>query len=210
MAFRPGSFRKKALLAALVSALSLAASLRADQTVQVGPGNAFSPAAVTVAPGEAVIWSFQAFHTATSDATTGPEVWDSGFLSTGTFSHTFTTPGSYPVLLPGPQRSGGHGDERCCRRLRRRSHADGDADRSSGPAVTEPDSIAVAHVATRRAGGHARTAVLFDSDSGFHGNDSVRARPCRRGICGAQARRAPVDRLPTLTRRRKVRGVTWR
>jgi hypothetical protein len=26
----------------------------------------------------------------------GPEVWDSGFLSSGTFSHTFTTPGNYP------------------------------------------------------------------------------------------------------------------
>jgi len=96
MAFPPGVFRSEALLAALVSALPLAASLRADQTVQVGPGNAFSPATVTVAPGEAVIWSCQAYRTATGDATTGPEVWDSGFLSTGTFSHTFTTPGSYP------------------------------------------------------------------------------------------------------------------
>lgn len=96
MAFRAGFLRKETLLTALLSAFALAPPLRADQTVQVGPGTTFSPATVTVAPGEAVIWSFQAFHTSTSDATMGAEVWDSGFLSTGTFSHTFTTPGSYP------------------------------------------------------------------------------------------------------------------
>ena len=70
--------------------------LRADQTVQVGPSTVFSPSTVTVSPGEAVIWNFQAFHTSTSDTSAGPEVWDSGFLSSGTFSHTFQTPGSYP------------------------------------------------------------------------------------------------------------------
>ena len=96
MAFRPASFRPETLLTALVSALLLAAPLGADQTVQVGPGLTFSPSPVTVAPGEAVIWSFQAFHTSTSDTASGPEVWDSGFLSSGTFSHTFMTPGSYP------------------------------------------------------------------------------------------------------------------
>jgi plastocyanin len=73
-----------------------ATELRADQTVQVGPGTVFSPSTVTVSPGEAVIWTFQAFHTSTSDTATGPEVWDSGFLASGTFSHTFQTPGTYP------------------------------------------------------------------------------------------------------------------
>jgi plastocyanin len=68
----------------------------ADQTVQVGPGLSFSPATVTVAPGESVTWSFEAFHTSTSDQQTGPETWNSGFLSSGTFSHTFQTPGNYP------------------------------------------------------------------------------------------------------------------
>jgi plastocyanin len=80
---------------ALVTLLE-ATELRADQTVQVGPGTVFSPSMVTVSPGEAVIWNFQAFHTSTSDTATGPEVWDSGFLSSGTFSHTFQTPGTYP------------------------------------------------------------------------------------------------------------------
>ena len=95
MAFRQ-AFRQETLLTAVISALLLAAPLRADQTVQVGPGTTFSPPSVSVAPGEAVIWSFQAFHTSTSDTAIGAEVWDSGFLDSGTFSHTFTTPGSYP------------------------------------------------------------------------------------------------------------------
>ncbi len=103
MTFGPGTFRRMALLATL----SPTGLLLADQTVQVGPANAFSPPTVTVAPGEAVIWSFQAFHTSTSDTQTGPEVWDSGFLSTGTFSHTFTTPGSYPYYCQVHSSPGG-------------------------------------------------------------------------------------------------------
>lgn len=66
-----------------------------DQTVTVGPDLAFSPVTVTVVPGEAVIWVFQALHTSTSEALTGPEVWNSGLQSSGTFSHTFQTPGTY-------------------------------------------------------------------------------------------------------------------
>jgi plastocyanin len=107
MAFRPCIFRKEAVLTALLSALPLAVPLSADQTVQVGPGTTFSPATVTVAPGEAVIWSFQAFHTSTSDTAMGPEVWDSGFLDSGTFSHTFTTPGSYPYYCQVHSTPGG-------------------------------------------------------------------------------------------------------
>jgi plastocyanin len=76
--------------------LAAAAALTGDQTVTVGPELSFSPATVTVAPGEAVIWDFQASHTSTSDAMAGPEVWNSGVLSSGTFSHTFQTPGTYP------------------------------------------------------------------------------------------------------------------
>jgi len=64
--------------------------------VNVGPGLSFSPPTVTVAPGDTVVWTFLSFHSSTSDLQTGPEVWDSGVKSTGTFSHTFTTPGTYP------------------------------------------------------------------------------------------------------------------
>lgn len=71
---------------------------RGDQTVQVGPDMTFAPATVSVVPGETVTWNFNPPlpHTTTSDTNTGPEVWDSGILSTGTFSHTFNTPGTYP------------------------------------------------------------------------------------------------------------------
>ncbi len=81
----------------LISFALAAAVARADQTVTVGPGLSFSPSTVTVAPGEQVIWNFASGpHTTTSDATSGPEIWDSGIQFSGTFSHTFTTPGTYP------------------------------------------------------------------------------------------------------------------
>ena len=96
MATRSGFLRRGAPSALLLFAFGGLAYAHADQTVQVGPGIAFSPSTVIVSPGEAVIWNFQGFHTSTSDTSSGPEVWDSGFLSSGTFSHTFTTPGSYP------------------------------------------------------------------------------------------------------------------
>ena len=96
MATRFGFLRRGVSSAVLLFVFAGLSDIRADQTVQVGPGIAFSPSTVTVAPGEAVIWDFQGFHTSTSDTSSGPEVWDSGFLSSGTFSHTFTTPGSYP------------------------------------------------------------------------------------------------------------------
>jgi plastocyanin len=81
--------------ASLFTAVAIA---RADQTVQVGPDMAFSPASVSIAPGETITWNFNSPlpHTATSDVSTGPEVWDSGVQSSGTFSHTFNTPGTYP------------------------------------------------------------------------------------------------------------------
>jgi plastocyanin len=64
--------------------------------VSVGPGFSFSPPTVTVAPGDTVRWNFLATHTTTSDLQTGPEVWDSGLMSSGFFTHTFNTPGNYP------------------------------------------------------------------------------------------------------------------
>jgi plastocyanin len=86
---------RRTILATAAAALATVAAAT-DQTVQVGPGLSFSPSTVTVGPGETVTWQFQAFHTSTSDSQTGAEVWDSGFLSSGSFSHTFQTPGTYP------------------------------------------------------------------------------------------------------------------
>ena len=97
--FPAGEYFSQRMRARLVLAglLYCACAAAADQTVNVGPGNAFSPASVTVAPGEKVTWVWAgAFHSSTSDSQIGAEVWDSGIISTGQFSHTFTTPGTYP------------------------------------------------------------------------------------------------------------------
>ncbi len=86
--------RARGLLVGLL--LLCAAYAAADQTIAVGPGIAFTPSDVTVSPGETVTWVWAgAFHSSTSDLQTGPEVWDSGIISTGTLSHTFMTPGTY-------------------------------------------------------------------------------------------------------------------
>ena len=107
MTFRSASLPRRAVLSTVLFAAALTAPVLADQTVQVGPGTQFSPSTVTVAPGGTVIWSFQAFHTSTSDTPVGPEVWDSGFLSSGTFSHAFNTPGSYPYYCQVHSSPGG-------------------------------------------------------------------------------------------------------
>jgi plastocyanin len=87
--------RARLLLAVLLLPASAAA---VDQTVAIGPGFVFSPATVTVSPGDTVTWVWQdGPHSSTSDATSGPETWDSGILGTGaTFAHTFQTPGDHP------------------------------------------------------------------------------------------------------------------
>jgi plastocyanin len=80
-----------------LAGLLYAACAPGDQTVTVGPGLSFSPPGVSVAPGEKVTWIWAAGpHSSTSDAATGPEVWDSGVLLTGSFDHVFTTLGTYP------------------------------------------------------------------------------------------------------------------
>jgi plastocyanin len=95
-------------MAVCLLALPASAAVRADKTVEVGQfGNSFTSSVVDVSPGETVTWNFHATHTTTSDATTGPEVWDSGILSTGSFSHTFTTPGSYPYYCALHSQPGG-------------------------------------------------------------------------------------------------------
>jgi plastocyanin len=89
------SFRARLSIAALLMPACAAA---ADQTVQIGPGFVFSPSTVTVSPGDTVTWVWQEGpHSSTSDATSGPEVWDSGILGQGAnFAHTFQSPGDHP------------------------------------------------------------------------------------------------------------------
>ena len=77
-----------------VSAVAPAAPAAATVHVTI-KGFAFNPATITVAPGTTVVWTQQdsAPHTVTSDT----NAWTaSNPLSTGqTFSHVFTTPGTY-------------------------------------------------------------------------------------------------------------------
>jgi plastocyanin len=92
--------RKKFVSIFALAVLTMAAARpgRADQTVTIGPSLSFNPPAVTIAPGETVTWTWAASgHSTTSDSPTGPEVWDSGVQSLGfTFSHVFTTAGTFP------------------------------------------------------------------------------------------------------------------
>lgn len=65
-------------------------------TVVVGPGLSFTPSQLTIKTGDTVVWQFKSTHTSTSDSRTGDEVWDSGIMSSGSFSHEFATAGTYP------------------------------------------------------------------------------------------------------------------
>jgi plastocyanin len=82
----------------IAAVLLPACAAAADQTVQIGPGFVFSPSTVTVSPGDTVTWVWQEGpHSSTSNATSGPEVWDSGILGQGAnFAHTFQTAGDHP------------------------------------------------------------------------------------------------------------------
>jgi plastocyanin len=78
--------------------------------VNITPGFVFDPETVTIKRGDTVRWMFNgAAHTTTSDARNGPEVWDSGTRSSGSFAHTFQTAGQHPYycrIHGGPGGSG--------------------------------------------------------------------------------------------------------
>ncbi len=81
----------------------------ATQIVNVGPGLAFNPNDVTIQLGDTVTWNFlESIHTTTSDATTGPETWNSGIVASGgSFSHTFSTVGNHPYYCAVHSFAGG-------------------------------------------------------------------------------------------------------
>jgi plastocyanin len=77
--------------------LPSAAALSATFDVTVGPGLSFNPNSITITQGDTIRWVWQgASHSSTSNTNTGPEVWDSGIIATGTFTHTFATVGDWP------------------------------------------------------------------------------------------------------------------
>ena len=88
--------RRAICLVIAAAIVPMVSAFAATVSVRVGPGLSFTPANVAVAPGDSVVWTFAATHTTTSDRQTGAEVWNSGIQSSGTFTHTFTTPGTYP------------------------------------------------------------------------------------------------------------------
>ena len=88
--------RLAAWMAVVAVIVPIASAGAATVNVNVGPGLSFSPANVTVAPGDTVVWTFLSTHTTTSDSQTAAESWNSGNRSSGTFSHTFSVPGTYP------------------------------------------------------------------------------------------------------------------
>ena len=73
-------------------------AITAAGVVMVGAGdaNAFSPATVTIQAGQSVTWTWvSGFHSVVSDST--PQAFaDSPAQSTGQFTATFPTAGSYP------------------------------------------------------------------------------------------------------------------
>jgi plastocyanin len=83
-------------IAIAIAIVPMVSALATTVNVNVGPGFSFSPPNPVVAPGDTVVWTFLSFHSSTSDVQSGPEFWDSGIMGSGTFSHTFTTPGTYP------------------------------------------------------------------------------------------------------------------
>ncbi len=82
--------------------LYLAPRLHAATTVVQTSGFSFVPANTTVQVGDTVTWTNAAsLHTSTSGTNppAGNGLWDSGTLTAGgTFSHTFTQPGSFPYF----------------------------------------------------------------------------------------------------------------
>jgi len=72
------------------------AAFAATVNVAVGPGISYTPPTVSINAGDTVQWNWNgALHSSTSNASSTLEVWDSGQISTGSFSHTFTHGGTF-------------------------------------------------------------------------------------------------------------------
>jgi len=83
-----------------------------DAPKVAGSSNTLVPTArarlsMRLAPGDTVVWTFLALHSSTSDIQSGAEFWNSGIMGSGTFSHTFTTPGTYYYYCENHGTNGG-------------------------------------------------------------------------------------------------------
>jgi plastocyanin len=86
-------------LLTLASLVGGAGMTRADTFMVDADSNFFSPFAVTIATGDTVTWTINGVHTVTSGGNGIMDgLFDSGVLSGGTFSYTFTQAGDYPYF----------------------------------------------------------------------------------------------------------------
>jgi PKD repeat protein len=102
------SIRVRAALAGMfVLALFATAANAATRTVEVGPGGSMTfrdeeshNSTSTINVGDTINWTFEGFHSTTSGSCNpgcSPDGnWNSGTMSSGSFSHTFTTAGTFP------------------------------------------------------------------------------------------------------------------
>src|SRR6056297_1194779 len=92
-----------------LSALSANISVGASHTVNVG-GNFFDPVQTTLEIGDVVVFQWiDDGHSTTSDATSGPDSWNSGVISGPSYEVNITNPGLHPYYcIPhgGPGGSG--------------------------------------------------------------------------------------------------------
>jgi len=106
---------KRQMLAALLVVFAVGCSGNGPTAAPPPPGPgevaiqgfAFNPTPRSVSAGTTVTWINRDATSHTTTGGAGAETWDSGALSeNGTFSHTFTTPGSYQyacMIHPGMQ-----------------------------------------------------------------------------------------------------------
>jgi plastocyanin len=81
-------------------------STGAGATVRVGPSGSMSfvdsqsgNSTTTIRAGERVTWNFEGFHSVTSGNCCNPDGnFNSGTMSSGSFSHTFPAAGSFPYF----------------------------------------------------------------------------------------------------------------
>jgi len=101
------SFRSLPMALGLTFVLAATATAATHEVTVTGEGTAnptFSPASLTIQPGDTVSWTWTGFHNVQSGngitpcSTTAPDFCSGSAQVGGTFAHTFTTSGTYPYV----------------------------------------------------------------------------------------------------------------
>src|SRR5690348_12010708 len=92
--------KKELLLTLLLLSTVFHVKSQTTHSVSMTSSNTFDPASLTINKGDIVVWTNNSStpHTSTSGSgCTTDGLWDSGSIASGgTFSHTFSTGGSFP------------------------------------------------------------------------------------------------------------------